>query len=34
MPAPEDRGRIGFVSFSRSDVVRHAVIEEVLALYA
>jgi phosphate starvation-inducible protein PhoH len=30
---PEDRGRIGFVSFSRSDVVRHAVIEEVLNLY-
>jgi phosphate starvation-inducible PhoH-like protein len=32
--APDDRSRIGFVAFGRSDVVRHAVIEEVLNLYS
>jgi phosphate starvation-inducible PhoH-like protein len=31
---PEERSRIGFVSFSVKDVVRHEVIEDVLALYA
>jgi phosphate starvation-inducible PhoH-like protein len=31
---PEERSRIGIVSFSLSDVVRHEVIGEVLAIYA
>lgn len=31
--APEDRSRIGYVCFSKRDVVRHPVIEEVLDLY-
>lgn len=34
-PAPQhQRERIGYVRFGREDVVRHAVIEEVLKLYA
>lgn len=34
-PAPQHtRERIGYIRFGREDVVRHAVIEEVLALYA
>jgi phosphate starvation-inducible PhoH-like protein len=31
---PDERSRIGFVAFTAADIVRHEVIEEVLALYA
>lgn len=34
LPVNEDRDRLGVVRFSKADVVRHPVIEEVLDLYA